>query len=351
VIVGVGRRVVDRTEDRSAAPWVDAFAEAVRQRDVSACASLVRDDVRVRLDGNDVASDRDELIQQIEHLLRTRHDSFRILDRHVAGDDAFVLFAATPSREPASSEPASSEPASTDAHARDGTDRRLLGYAIAQVSDGLLVVVDCYLDASTPAIERRRAVEPIERGGVVEPVIDLRAAEPVLDLRATEPLIDRRAAEPPPRARDWRRLALPLAAVASWVVQDLLLATPVVAFAAHFGTPASFAVFAPLYAALSLVLSLLTVRLLRRGDAPREGRLARWLASSDHHPIALRLLRAGGVVGFVFSSYLLSGPPTVWALHRFAVRRDLVRCAILASVTWGVTFVLSYLVVAELVLL
>jgi hypothetical protein len=344
--VGVDRPMIDCTADPAGATWVDAFADAVRRRDEQACAALVHDDVRVRLDGREVASGRDELIRAADGLLHTPHDDWiRILDRHVAGDDAFALFSATLPRRGDPARPGGDEGGAQGDTATGVAERRLLGYAILRVRDGRLDTADCYLDALPPVLDLRDG----------EPVIDLRDApahtpEPVLrpGPRTTPQPVGERPTTSP---RGWRRLALPLAAIGSWVVQDLVLATPVVAFAAHFGSVAAFATFAPLYAALSLVLSLLTVRLLRRGAAPREGRLARWLASSDHHPVALRLLRAGGVVGFVVSSYLLSGPPTVWALHRFAVRRDLVRCAILASVTWGVTFVLSYLVVAELVLL
>jgi hypothetical protein len=367
VIVGAARRVAERAEDRAGADWVDAAADAVRRHDLSACAALVHDDVRARVDGDEVASGAAELLHQLDDVLHGSppdDDWFRVVDRHVAGDDVYVLFAATP-----------------DAATAGASSRRRLGYAIVQVRDGRCVAADCFLDAPRPETDAVGAA----------PVLDLRGPEPVVDLRAAEPRTERREPrdgtdgpapadaaaaretdddEAPARAPDdaaaareadddaerpaprgWRRLALPLAALASWVVQDLLLATPVVAFAAHVGTVEAFLAFAPLYAALSLVLSLLTVRLLRRGATPRRGRLARWLGSGDHHPLAMRLLRAGGVLGFGLSSYLLSGPPTVWALHRFAVRRDLVRCAILASVIWGVTFVLSYLVVAELVLL
>jgi hypothetical protein len=144
---------------------------------------------------------------------------------------------------------------------------------------------------------------------------------------------------------------VPLGAIGSWIVQDLLLATPVVAFAARYGSLPAYAVFAPAYALLSLVLTLLTLRLLRRPRAGSPGRFARWLASAEHHPRTLQLLRAGGVLGFLLSAYLLSGPPTVWALHRLGVRRRLSLYGILASVTWGLTFVLSYLLVAEVAFL
>jgi hypothetical protein len=141
-----------------------------------------------------------------------------------------------------------------------------------------------------------------------------------------------------------------LAAVGSWLLQELILAAPVVALAARWGARDAFLVLGPTYFVFSLVLSIGTIRLLRSSEHSPTGGFARWVLSPDHHPRTVRLLAAGGVLGFVVCAYLLGGPPTVWALHRLGVRRRLTRYAIVSSVIWGFLFVAWYAAATGLVL-
>jgi hypothetical protein len=296
--------------DLDALDCVLGVLDAARCCDEDAIRPHLRDDVTVRTDGvlEAIGADAAAAVEA-ERWLHLDDDGIQILDVHVASPLVYVRFA-------------------VHAPAREGGGRQatMVGYSIYEVDGQHLV--------SMSHFHRTLAARPAPES--LEPEVTERVAPP-------EPL-----AQPQPlRRRGW---ALALAGIGSWLVQDLLLATPVVAFANHYGSWRSFALFAPAYAALALVLSLLTVHLLQSPDPAPENRFARWLASGEHHPRTVQLVRAGGAFGFVASSYLFSGPPTVWALHQLGFRRRMRLYALCSSLISGTTFVASYLLVAELVL-
>jgi hypothetical protein len=156
-------------------------------------------------------------------------------------------------------------------------------------------------------------------------------------------------------ARRVGRWALvPLAGAGSWIVQELVLAAPVIAAAARLGPAAAFALFAPLYFALSVAVSFVVLRRLSaRGDAHApHNAFTRWFeqtADSRSAGWARRTIQAGSVAGFAVASFYLGAPVTVWALHRTGVPRPLQRLAVVASAIWAVGLVGFYCGVVRLV--
>ena len=304
---------VDQLVDGAELECVQHLLAAAARRDLGGVLAAMHDDVRVRVGGSVVAAGRDSVAALVSGEWHARPlSTFTVLETNVTDGSVYVR-----------------------SHLR--AERHYLGYSIVDVRAGLVHEISTFVSPLPHhAAEPATAPAPDATDAVV---LDLRD-EPELDLRDDPPVAMGAAKEPARR----RRFLLPLAAVGSWLVQDLLLAAPVVATAASIGTWRAFVIFAPAYTALSLVLSLVTVRLLRKPRPPSDGRFARWLAQSREHPRLQRWLRAGSVLGFVVSSYMLSGPPTVWALHRLGIRQGLRRFAVLASVTWGVTFTVSDLI-------
>jgi hypothetical protein len=302
----------DQLVDDAVLVCVQHLLEAAARRDLDGVLAAMHPAARVRVGGSVVAEGLDAVAALVSGEWYVRPlATVTVLDTNVTGGSAYVR-----------------------SHVR--AEGGYLAYSIIDVRDGRVHEISVFV---SPLPHHQADPAPDVTGTVV---LDLRDDTEAVDLR-DDTAVPPEVAAPASR----RRFLLPLAAVGSWLVQDLLLAAPVVATATSVGAWRAFVVFAPAYTVLSLVLSLVTVRLLRSPRPPADGRFARWLARSSEHPRVQRWLRASRVLGFVTSAYLFSGPPTVWALHRLGIRRALARYAVLASVIWGVGFVVWYVAIAE----
>lgn len=137
-----------------------------------------------------------------------------------------------------------------------------------------------------------------------------------------------------------------LGSVAIYVWDDLLFAAPVVGFAAAKGSWLAFAVFVPLYIAWSLPVSLLGVKaynMYSEGKPP--SKLALWLeneAEGGKHKFTRKLLSAGSKIGFVFSCFAIGAVVTTFFIRYSGKKEGMPRVAILASITFSVTYVGFY---------
>jgi hypothetical protein len=152
-----------------------------------------------------------------------------------------------------------------------------------------------------------------------------------------------------PERRSRRRWKVGLVGIGSVLVQDAVLAAPVVAATARWGGLRAFTVFVSLYFVLALTLALLTLRLLARRDHGASSRIGDFLDRITASGAGRRALRAGSTLGFVLGAYILSSAPTVWALHELGVRRRLPTLAVLASAIWAAGFVGGYSGAATLI--
>ena len=132
--------------------------------------------------------------------------------------------------------------------------------------------------------------------------------------------------------------------VVLYVWDDLLWAAPIGALVHLVGAFVAFAIFAALYGAGSYVIAMWGVRAYER-RAQEPSRLAGWVARAGEARRGRwgeRLLRAGGKVGFLVSSFALGGVLTTWLLRYAGVDRGIARVAALSSLVFALTFVGFY---------
>jgi hypothetical protein len=148
-----------------------------------------------------------------------------------------------------------------------------------------------------------------------------------------------------PKRSLFRRLALPLAGVGSWLLQELVLATPIVAMANATGKGVTFATLATAYFCVSLLLSVLVLRRLANAPDDKVGRLGQWFrrTAEERSGWARRLFAAGSTIGFVIGAFYVGGPVTAWVLHTLGVKgRRLNRLTGAANAIWSIGFVGFY---------
>lgn len=208
----------------------------------------------------------------------------------------------------------------------DDTVRDFVGYTVYETADDR--VLRAWHFVSALRMPRANAAGAVAPGATVE------HARP-------------RASVMPALARLGRWALIPLAGAGSWVVQEVMLAAPVIATAARLGAAPAFALFVPLYFALSVAVSFVVLhRLAARTDrAAPDNAFTRWFertADSRSAGWARRTIQAGSVAGFAVASFYLGAPVTVWALHRTGVPRPLHRLAVVASAIWAIGLVGFY---------
>jgi hypothetical protein len=291
---------------------VERLIAAANRHDLDGCRDLLDASVRVRIDGSLVAAGVEEATGLIQNGWRSRPEAaIHAMDIRFAGGIVYVRYTVE-------------------------AQQPLVGYSLFDVRRGRVHEASHFFAGIRPG------------AAIAEPTFE----EPTIDLRPTEPALDLRVDAPPVPARRWaHRVGFPVIAIGSALVEDTLLATPLIATAARFGSVRAFLVFAPLYTALSLVLALVTLHVLCAPRDAHHGRLARWLAKTSHSRRTKLWLKAGSTFGFVLSASVLGSPATVWALHTLGARRHLRRDAVIASAVWSVAFALTYLLAAEVVFL
>lgn len=140
--------------------------------------------------------------------------------------------------------------------------------------------------------------------------------------------------------------------VALYVWDDVLFATPIIALSAWLSPWASFLILTPVWFVGGAALALAAVRAHDRATKGRPSRLETWLehqVEGRRGRNARRLTAAGGAVGFVLASVLLSGVVTTWLIRYGGRREGLVKVACASSAINGVAFVGMYSGLASLV--
>jgi hypothetical protein len=307
----------ERAAEQDVLECVSAMLAAEQARDGVAFRHHLHDSFVVRVDGEIMALGADAAVTaEIERWDRRDADVLDILDVDVVPPNAYVRFVL-----------------------RDGSQRpRTVGYSVYEIHDQRALVASHYLHALAPPVEQAAPVAAVDAIGPTAPPVESVGSVDSVD-----------ATPEAPRSRRW---TMPLAGIASWLAQDALLAAPVVAAAARYGTWQAFAALSSIYFCASLVASLFALRLLARrtrGSAPR---VTAWLDQQVQHGAIIRALRAGRVfasfAAFVVGSYFMSAAPMVWALHELGVRRRLVPLAVISSAIWAAGFVGFYTGVAKL---
>ena len=283
---------------------VRRFVEAENRRDLLRYRALLADDFTLRINDRVVATSADEAARDIAHIWSATPETRReILEISMAVGFVFMRFLLHEATDP--------DRTSVPNHGE------YVGYAVYSVLDGRVRTAWEYLSPVPGRVSTLAPESPTDTGAPVRT-----------------------------RRRRLHKLALPLAALVSWFIQDVLLAAPVVATASKVGVAFAFVLFNVVYFPLSVALSFAAIHVLNKRSPFREpGRFARWLdRTGGRHASrwSRRLLGAGGGVGFVIASFWLSAPVLIWVMHAAGIRRRLRLAAIAASAVWTVGFVAIY---------
>ena len=136
--------------------------------------------------------------------------------------------------------------------------------------------------------------------------------------------------------------------IASWFVEELLLAPPIVAATAIIGPFLAFIVFALLYGAIHLAASGLVIRGIRN---PTGSRFEHWVERTAREGGRGKVLLASGkLTGFAVAAFVLGGFLTTYIALRLRLFPNTkpLRVAVAASAIFSVSFAAIYTGLGEL---
>jgi hypothetical protein len=321
--------------DPEALGIVRGLIDAEERRDLARYRQLLADDFVEQVNGHTITADADDAAYAAARVWSLSPGAHRLVDDiHAASGFVTVRYRLVDALPPGA--PASTRPAP------------YVGYSVYRTSGGH--VHHALHHIAAPSSSRvGRAPTPgaaREAAPVLAPdVIDLRDGAATLT-----PAVASTAGAPRPRSM-FRRILGVLAVIVGLLLTEPLWVAPVVALAAATNGLTAFAVLAPIYFAVSVVVSFVVIARSTRQHAA--GRLERLLTAEVDRPYLRRirrLVQAGRVVGFVLASMFLGAVATTWLLLQLDRASRIRQMAVLSSIVFAVYFVGFYAGLTALVL-
>lgn len=314
-----------RDTDPDALECVRQFVEAENRRDLVHVRALLHDECGWRVNGHLVSVGAADTATVLAHdWAAAPSPTLDIEDLGSIGEWVTVRYRLSDAAQPGTGRPVAG----------------LLGYTVFEVQDSRIIRMWQYVNVHDPAAQSLRS-----SSHAVEHRL---GADASIEPGPPPPVPHR-----PARRRLVRRLPAIAAVTVALVLDELFFSTPVVATTARLGAVRTTALLSPIYFVVGLLGCWIVLRIYDRNTGTSSGVLERWatrLANSRHGRAAHRLLRGARIPGFLISAAVLGGPPTVWALRSFGLRRSVWALAVLSSAIFAVTFVGIYAGVASLVL-